>query len=74
MTRCPMCDAGWPVKRWYREDGTGSWRMHQRGSVTFDNFESHFCRKNSWVSRHRLVTAFIGVYVLLAVWMLPVLL
>jgi hypothetical protein len=55
---CPYCKRGWGTKRWARYDDTGSWRMHQRGSITFDTYESVYCERNGWFSRHWLTTVF----------------
>lgn len=59
MSKCPFCDAGWPVTRHDFKDGRGSKRIHTRGSVAFNNYETRFCTKNSWFRRHRFVTALI---------------
>lgn len=64
--RCPLCDDGARRTRWSPYDGTGSRRMHSQGSVTFDNYDSRFCARNGWFSRHWLATALI-VFVLAAI-------
>lgn len=66
MKACPFCDAGWPVTRVNFYDGQGSKRMHVRGSVTFDTYESHFCARNDWFSRHRFATGLIIFYAVAA--------
>lgn len=58
-SECPLCNDGEIAHRWTRYDGTGSWRMHERGSVTFDTYKSKHCARNGWFTRHRLVTAMI---------------
>lgn len=39
--------------------GKGSVRMHVRGSMTFDNYQSHYCARNGWFSRHWFATGLI---------------
>ncbi len=49
--QCPHCRESGNVHRWSRYDGTGSWRMHQWG-----HYESFFCERNGWFSRHWFIT------------------
>lgn len=58
---CAHCQSGWQTRRWARYDGTGSWKMHQRGSMIFDDYELIFCERNGWFTRHRFLTALLVV-------------
>lgn len=68
--RCQLCDDGSRRRRWSRYDGTGSWRMHTvhtgEGYDPINDYDSAFCQRNGWFSRHWVATALI-VFVLAAI-------
>jgi hypothetical protein len=72
MSKCQYCDDGVRVDSWARYDGTGTWRMHRvhtgEGFDPINDYDSVFCAYNGWFRRHRLITAFIIVATIVALW------
>lgn len=55
---CPRCNGGAHPRRWSRYDGTGSWRIHPTGYFP-DTYETSYCGRNGWFSRHWFTTVVI---------------
>lgn len=62
MSKCKLCEEGWPVKRVPFYDGSGSRRMHVIGpdpEIDGDDILKFCARKSS--ARHWVVTAFFAI-------------
>lgn len=65
---CSLCQGGSPRSRWSRYDGTGSWRMHRYyADPDFSDFDSTFCQRNGWFSRHWFATVLLVAVALILV-------
>lgn len=68
---CQHCDTGNHPHRWSRYDGTGSWRMHRvwvgPEHDPINDYDSAFCRRNGWLSRHWFTVAAVAVVALIFV-------